>query len=135
LVDQQESPEGEGGTDDLVETVCHVSGTPSVSFGLPETSLNISEVSLSCLDIDLVEGSIDGIGFHVSLALPIGLEGRMEILANGISTGIPEAYLLGEVEAEGIIGKGVAGVEEGEHVGVVHAGVQLVLGPGDDGDI
>ncbi len=106
-----------------------------MSFSLPEAGFHICEIALAGLDIDLIKGSVDWIRFYVSLAFPVSFESSVEILTNSISTGIPEADFFGKVVAQTIIGKRIAGIEEGEHVGVMHAGVKLIVGTGDDGDV
>jgi hypothetical protein len=118
-----------------VNIVRHVGHTSGVTLSLPETGLEVLPVALASLDRQLVEGCEDGDRHDCSFSLPEGLLGHVEILSDGVGASVPPSDFFGEAEVEGIVRKGVGDVEDGEGVIAVHAAVNLIVGPGEDGDI
>jgi hypothetical protein len=77
-----------------------------MSLGLPETGSHISPIAVASLDVDLVERGMDLNGSDITVGLPEGLEGSMEVLSDGIGAGIPESDALDQVEGEGVVAEG-----------------------------
>lgn len=69
------------------------------------------------------------------MTLPERLIGGMKVLSNGVGTGVPETNSFGKVKTEGVVGEGEASVKSGYHVAKMHAGVQLVIGSCENGNI
>ena len=106
-----------------------------MSFSLPKACLDVRHEALSGLNIDLVEGSVNSYCFHFPVGFPESFFGHVEVLADSISTGVPESNFFGEREVEGVIREGKGDVEDAEEVATMHSSVELVIGAGDDGYI
>ena len=131
----QEGLPAEGALDEHVYVVGNVRDSSSVAFGLPETSLYVFPVPFAGLDAELVEGSYDGNCNDLTLSLPEGLLGHVEVFSDGVGTGVPPADASGQTEVKTVVGKRVGHVEDTESVVAVHRAVNLVVNSGHDGHV
>ena len=105
-----------------------------MSLRLPEPGLHILPVALISLDVNLVEGSIDGDGLKLSKSLPVGFLGGMKVLSDGVRTGIPEPNFLDHVIADTVVGEREGDVEDGVEVRDVTKAMHDILNSCDDGN-
>lgn len=103
MVGHEGSPPVEGLSDKHLHTVGHISASSSVSLCLPKTSHHVFHVAIASLNIDLIERNMQLHCSHLTVGLPEGLEGCMEVLSDCVGASIPEPDSFDEVEAEGVI--------------------------------
>lgn len=82
-------------------------------LALPKSRLQIRAVSIACRDVDLIEGHVNRVHLDLSVGFPVGFLSSVEVLADGIGTGVPEANTFDEVVAEGVVGEGKHDIEAG----------------------
>ena len=86
-----------------VENVGNICTASGMALGLPETSHDIRDVTIAGLNIELIEGSIDGNSFDSAISLKSHFDKSMAILSNSISTSIPKSNLFHNFETNSII--------------------------------
>ena len=96
----------EGLSEQSCESVSNVSQTSCMSFSLPKSSLQVSAIARSCLQVELVEWSVDWNSNGLSLSLPNSFLCGVEILSDGFFNGVPEADSLSQIKADRIVWQG-----------------------------
>lgn len=79
-----------------VPTIGGVGASSAVSLGLPEPGRTVLEVTFACLDVELVEGGKNADGFYLTVGFPESFDGGVEVLTDGVGTGIPKPYFFSQ---------------------------------------
>ena len=77
------------------QAVSSIRTASTVPLSLPKPASNIRPVPSTRLNIDQIKRSKHRYGPNLSSSLPKGLDSGMEVLPDGIGTGIPKAYPFG----------------------------------------
>lgn len=86
------------------------------------------------MDVNLVEGGIDGHRLKLSKSLPVGFLGGMKVLSDRVRTGIPEPNFLDHVVADAVVREREGDVKHREEVRDVTKAMHDILDSCDDGN-
>jgi hypothetical protein len=79
-----------------------------MTFSLPKPCFHVLAVAFSCGQRQLIERNKNRDSFYITLFFPVAFLACVEILPDGICTGVPEPDFLDEGVTEGIVRKGEA---------------------------